>query len=204
MMDKAIFTIKKVHLSFMHSVIILEKSFKWNAFKICRQSCIPITPYTTSIELVDDLREVIPDSLNYVIKDMFETITLYENRILKAESKELESGKYQVDLEFRVSKYRNDEKGKMFYGNEERDSIFYKSDDMRKPEYSVYLEDYIDVGVFGDDDNNELYLKKHKITSINNKLSIILDEKPAEVGIDPYNKLIDTNSDDNRKKVESL
>ena len=161
-------------------------------------------PYTTSIELVDDLREVIPDSLNYVIKDMFETITLYENRILKAESKELESGKYQVDLEFRVSKYRNDEKGKMFYGNEERDSIFYKSDDMRKPEYSVYLEDYIDVGVFGDDDNNELYLKKHKITSINNKLSIILDEKPVEVGIDPYNKLIDTNSDDNRKKVESL
>ena len=161
-------------------------------------------PYTTSIELVDDLREVIPDSLNYVIKDMFETITLYENRILKAESKELESGKYQVDLEFRVSKYRNDEKGKMFYGNEERDSIFYKSDEMRKPEYSVYLEDYIDVGVFGDDDNNELYLKKHKITSINNKLSIILDEKPAEVGIDPYNKLIDTNSDDNRKKVESL
>ena len=154
--------------------------------------------------MVDDLREVIPDSLNYVIKDMFETITLYENRILKAESKELENGKYQVDLEFRVSKYRNDEKGKMFYGDEERDSIFYKSDDMRKPEYSVYLEDYIDVGVFGDDDNNELYLKKHKITSINNKLSIILDEKPAEVGIDPYNKLIDTNSDDNRKKVESL
>ena len=60
------------------------------------------------------------------------------------------------------------------------------------------------MGVFVDDDNNEHYLKKHKITSINNKLSIILDEKPAEVGIDPYNKLIDTNSDDNRKKVESL
>ena len=51
----------------------------------------------------------------------------------------------------------------MFYGNEERDSIFYKSDDMRKPEYSVYLEDYIDVGVFGDDDNNELYLKNIKL-----------------------------------------
>ena len=45
------------------------------------------------------------------------------------------------------------------------------------------------------------YLKKHKITSINNKLSIILDKKPVEAGIDPYNKLIDTNSDDNRVKI---
>ena len=31
-------------------------------------------PYTTSIELVEDLRVVIPDSLNYVIKDMFERV----------------------------------------------------------------------------------------------------------------------------------
>ena len=36
------------------------------------------------------------------------------------------------------------------------------------------------------------------------KLAEVNGEKPVEVGIDPYNKLIDTNSDDNRKKVESL
>jgi sugar phosphate permease len=46
-----------------------------------------------------------------------------------------------------------------------------------------------------------LYLEKHKITSIHNKISIIVDKKPSEVGVDPYNKLIDTNSDDNRKKL---
>ena len=57
------------------------------------------------------------------------------------------------------------------------------------------------MGVFGENDGEELYLKKHKITLINNKLSIILDKKPVEVGIDPYNKLIDTNSDDNRLKI---
>ena len=72
---------------------------------------------------------------------------------------------------------------------------------MKKPQYSVYLEDYIDVGVFGENDEEELYLKKHKITSINNNLTIILDKKPVEVGVDPYNKLIDTNSDDNRVKI---
>ena len=46
-----------------------------------------------------------------------------------------------------------------------------------------------------------LYLKKHKITQINNKISIIVDDKPIEVGVDPFNKLIDTQSNDNRKKL---
>ena len=46
-----------------------------------------------------------------------------------------------------------------------------------------------------------LYLKKHKITTINNKITIIVDEKPTEVGVDPYNKLIDSQSEDNRKKL---
>ena len=75
---------------------------------------------------------------------------------------------------------------------------------MKKTEYSVFLADYIDIGIFGKDSEEneiELYLKKHKINSIYNKISIILDEEPVEVGIDPYNKLIDTNSEDNRKKI---
>ena len=158
-------------------------------------------PYTTSIDLVNHIKVATPDSLNYLIEDMFETITLYENKAVSAESKKLENGKYQVDFEFMVSKYRNNEKGKIFYGDREKDSIFYKTDDMRRPKYSVYLNDYIDIGLFGEDEDNELYLKKHKISSINNKISIILDQKPYEIGIDPYNKLIDVNSDDNRKKI---
>ena len=77
---------------------------------------------------------------------------------------------------------------------------------MEKPSYSVYLEDYIDIGVFGIDQEEELelYLKKHKISAINNAVSIIVDKEPIEVGIDPYNKLIDTDSGDNRKKVKEI
>jgi len=50
---------------------------------------------------------------------------------------------------------------------------------------------------------NELSIqcKKYKITKINNKVTIIVDSKPTEVGIDPYNKLIDTQSEDNRRKL---
>ena len=183
-----------------------EKNLNNALKKYVKKVAFQDPPYTTSIDLVNHVKEATPDSLNYLIEDMFETITLYQNRIVSTESKKLDNGKYQVDIEFKVSKYRNDEKGKIFYGDREKDSISYKTEEMRKPEYSVYLSDYVDVGVFGekDDKETELYLKKHKISSINNKVTIVVDEEPIEVGIDPYNKLIDTNSDDNRKKINPI
>jgi len=165
-------------------------------------------PYTTSIDMLNHIKAVTPDSLQYVIKDMFETITLYKNRIVDAKITELDNGKFQVDIEFNVSKYRNDEKGKRFYGEKVGDTLTYKIEGKKRPELSVKLADYIDIGIFGKDEDEdgktkevELYLKKHKITQINNKIIIIVDRKPTEVGVDPYNKLIDTNSDDNRKNL---
>ena len=182
-----------------------EKKLNESLSKYVKKVAFQEPPYTTSIDLLNHIREVTPDSLNYLIKDMFETITLYQNRIVSSQSKKLDDGRYQIDIEFKISKYRNDEKGKIFYGDEKRDSISYKTEKMKKPEYSVFLADSIDIGIFGEDgDKNEieLYLKKHKINSIHNKISIILDNKPKEVGIDPYNKLIDTNSEDNRKIIK--
>ena len=78
---------------------------------------------------------------------------------------------------------------------------------MKKPILSVPLADYIDIGIFTEEEVNgetrekDVYLKKYKITEINNKIKIIVDKKPTEVGVDPYNKLIDTNSEDNRRKL---
>lgn len=163
-------------------------------------------PYTTSIDMVNHINAVTPDSLRYVIKDMFETITLYDNRIEDVTSTEIDNGKYKVDIEFNVSKYRNNEKGKRYYSEEGRDSISYLAEGKKRPIHSVQLEDYIDIGIFAesqDEDKKErvLYLKKHKITEINNTISIIVDEKPTEVGVDPYNKLIDRQSNDNRQKL---
>ena len=138
---------------------------------------------------------------------MFETITLYKNRITDSKVTELENGTYQVDIEFEVAKYRNDEKGKRYYGEKVGDTLSYKTAKMKKPILSVPLADYIDIGVFSEEDvdgdmkEKLLYLKKHKITEINNKLTLIVDEKPTEVGVDPYNKLIDSQSDDNRRKL---
>lgn len=165
-------------------------------------------PYTTSVEFVSLLKERTPDSLQYLIKDMFETITLYDNRMTEAASDTLDNGKYEVKLKAYAQKYRSSEKGEKIFSNAEGESISFETE--KDTLESLPLRDYIEIGVFGESDEtidgvkkeNVLYLKKHLISEINNEFTITVDEKPTEVGIDPYNKLIDTNSGDNRMKVE--
>lgn len=159
-------------------------------------------PYTTSLEFVDHVRRGTPDSLQYLIKDMFETITLYDNAVQEVEVKELDNGRHEVTLKFSVSKYRTDDQGKQRFEDEEGTVLQAKIG--RRDVKSLPLADYIEVGIFGEADganDNPLYLQKHRINEIDNTVSIIVTGKPIEVGVDPYNKLIDRNSDDNRKKT---
>lgn len=166
-------------------------------------------PYTTSIELVDYIREVTPDSLQYVIKDMFETITLYENNVVDYKTTKLDNGTYQVDIEFNVSKYRSDAKGKKTFSDDSIQSLTYQTNSGGQIS-SLPLADYIDIGIFGEEEIDgekkdvELYLQKHKMTAIHNTVTIIVNQKPTEVGVDPYSKLIDTDSDNNRKNSDEV
>ena len=159
-------------------------------------------PYTTSLEFVDHVRRATPDSLQYLITDMFETITLYDNAVQAVDVKELDNGRHEVTLTFSVSKYRTDDQGKQRFEDVEGTALEAKIG--RRDVKSLPLADYIEFGVFGEADganDNPLYLQKHRIEQIDNTVSIIVTGKPVEVGVDPYNKLIDRNSDDNRKKI---
>ena len=163
-------------------------------------------PYTNSIEFVNHLKANTPANLQYLITDMFETITLYDNKVEKVEVKPLKNGKYQVDISFIVSKYRTSPKGTQIYKDAKGNTLTGKDD--KKEVKSYPLNDYVEVGIFGEktlkgnhEYENELHNKKYLINKVNNKVSIIVDKKPVEVGVDPYNKLIDRDSNDNRKKV---
>src|SRR5690554_243751 len=163
-------------------------------------------PYTNSIEFVNHLKANTPDDLQYLIYDMFETITLYDNKVEKVDVKTLDNGKYQVDITFNVSKYRTTPKGEQLFDDGDGKTLTEKVDG--KEVKSLPMNDYVEVGVFGEkikkgdhEYENELYNKKYLIDKINNKVTIIVDEKPVEVGVDPYNKLIDRDSNDNRKRV---
>ncbi len=159
-------------------------------------------PYTTSLELLEYLKVATPDSLQYLITDMFETITLYDNRVEEASYTEVNDSTYEVNMTLQASKYRTGETGERIYKNEAGDSLSVEIEGRRRPVQSLPLNDWIEVGVFGTDSlGNEtvLYLEKRKFTDILNEITITVDEKPTSIGIDPYNKLIDTISNDNRR-----
>ena len=68
-------------------------------------------------------------------------------------------------------------------------------------ETEIPIDDWIDVGVFGDDESDVLYLQKHHITEAQMTFQVVVEEEPERAGIDPYNKLIDCVSDDNVSSV---
>ena len=139
-------------------------------------------PYTTSVELIDRLREIVPPQYAYIISDMFETITLYENRALSATWLPAADGKYEVKLKVAARKIRAGELGE---------------------EKEVPLADWIDIGVL-DAQGQPLYMEKHKIEQAETEFTILVDRLPAKAGIDPWNKLVDRKPDDNTIAVSKM
>ena len=162
-------------------------------------------PYTTSPEMVDFIKQATPDSLKYLIKDMFETVTFYDNKILKAETKELSNGKYQIDLEFIISKYRINETNSEVFSDNLGKTLKYTSEELPEPVISLPMNDYIEITIYGENKNGTtdeiLFSDKIKIKDIHNKLTLEVGNKPVEAGIDPGINLIDIKPDDNRKLI---
>lgn len=144
-------------------------------------------PYTVSTELLAELRAVAPADKQQLITDLFERISFYDNRTEAVSAKKLANGKYEVTIDWQAAKKESDGIGK-------------ESD---RP-----IDDNIDIGIFArkagtkESDETVLYLKKHHITDARGKFTIVVDELPYDAGIDPYNKLIDRVSSDNRKRVD--
>ncbi|MGZ5040939.1 MAG: ABC transporter permease/M1 family aminopeptidase [Usitatibacter sp.] len=136
-------------------------------------------PYTISRELLAEFRAVTPPEYQYLLTDLFETITLYENRAISATYREKAPGRYEVTLKVSAAKYRSDPTG------------------AQKEEP---MDDRIDIGVLGPDDK-PLYLEKQRVRSGETVFTMMVDEKPERAGIDLVVKLIDRQPDDNTVAV---
>jgi len=144
-------------------------------------------PYPTSMDAMAAFRSVTPDSLQYLIDDLFLNITLFSNRVVDADVKAVEGG-YEVSFSTYSEKFRSDSLG--------------KSSDLP-------LNDYLDIGVFAKPGKNEelgkpLVLKRVKVDKAENSFVFTVSEKPELVGIDPYNYLVDRIPDDNTEKLSGL
>jgi hypothetical protein len=142
-------------------------------------------PYANSVDYLDTLSHYTPDSLKYLITDMYKTITLYSNKCDSASWVKTADGKYKVTIHVTAEKFRADSAGK---------------------ETAIPFADYIDIGVLGPETNGkysdkQLFLKKFLVKPGKNTFEVIVGEEPVKAGIDIYNKLIDRDTDDNVKAV---
>lgn len=142
-------------------------------------------PYPDTRGFDAALRSVTPPDLQYLITDMFETITLYDNRMVSATWQETPDHKYKVVMTVKAHKLKADGEG---------------------AEHEVPIHDLIEVGVFsgGKDHEQPIHVEKQWITQNDSTITFIVDQKPTRAGIDPYNKLIDRNPEDNMADISKM
>jgi ABC-2 type transport system permease protein len=143
-------------------------------------------PYPNARDLYAELDRVTPDSLKYVLKDLFEDITFYENKADTAMATKRPDGKYSVHLVVSAKKLKGDSLGNTT---------------------EVPIADYVDIGVFGEHVAGQklgerLLVRKVHLTQAVTTLDLVVDKMPLRAGIDPYNKLIDRTPEDNVTAVK--
>jgi hypothetical protein len=143
-------------------------------------------PLLTSLDLYRELQAVTPDSLQYLLHDLFEANTFWELETEEATAEETEAGAWQVTLHVRARKLVVDEAG---------------------VETEVPMDDWVEIGVFapageGEESGGPLYVQKHRIRSGKQTITVTAPRKPARAGIDPYHLLIDWELDDNVGRVK--
>jgi ABC-2 type transport system permease protein len=144
-----------------------------------RKTAFQEPPYTISRELLAEFRAVTPPEHQALIEDLFETITLWENRAVSATAKPLGADRYAVTVTVSAKKLRADENGQ---------------------QSEVPMNDWIDIGV-QDASGKMLALRKEWIKAGESTYTLEVAGKPAKAGIDPVVKLIDRRSDDNTVPV---
>ena len=144
-------------------------------------------PYPNPTDLIRRFREVAGPEHQQLITDLFENITLYDVKVLEAGAKPRPDGRWDVTLEADARKLYADGKG---------------------AETEASMTEAFDVGVFTVEPGRKDYdaksviaVERRPIRSGRQTITMVVDREPKVAGVDPFNKRIDRNSDDNLKTL---
>ncbi|MFD2366703.1 ABC transporter permease/M1 family aminopeptidase [Pseudoduganella sp. GCM10020061] len=135
-------------------------------------------PYVTSRDLLRYLRAAAPADKQELITDLFERIVFYDNRLAEASAKKRKDGRWDVTMTVRLAKLQADGKGK---------------------ETARAYDEAVDIAVLAGE--RVLFREKRMLPGGESTLTVTVNEKPSEAGVDPYNILIDRVASDNRKPI---
>ena len=144
-------------------------------------------PYPASRDFIADLRAEAPADKQQLITDLFEKITLYDLRAVHASSRKRPDGRYDVTLQVSAKKLYASGQGK---------------------ETEAPLDEPFDIGLFAREPGKAdfgpgdvILFKPLAVRSGRQTFTFVTDRPPKFAGVDPYNKAIDRNSDDNTAPV---
>lgn len=147
----------------------------------------PDAPLATTLDLYRELEAVTPDSLGYLLHDLFEVNAFWELSAESATAERTADGAWEVTLEVLAKKVVADSAG---------------------AETEVPLDEWVPIGVFGAWEAStgaprRLYLERHRIRSGEQTITVTVPEEPVFAGVDPLHVLDweQSEDDDNLEAV---
>ena len=155
--------------------------------RMLKQYAFKPAPYPNTRDFLKILREEAGPLHDALITDLFEKITVIDVKATGAHATTRSDGKYELSLDVEAHKFYADGKGK---------------------ETEAPLDEAIDIGAFssepgqsGFNKESVLSFDRRNVHSGKQTITLTVNQEPKWAGIDPYNKRIDRNSDDNLKQV---
>jgi ABC-2 type transport system permease protein len=131
-------------------------------------------PLPTPRDFYAELQAVTPQSLRYLLVDLFEVNTYWDLSTTEARAERTGGGAWRVTLSVTARKVAVDP----------------AAVETERP-----MDDLIEIGVFGAAANGQLgkplYLQKHRLHSGQERITVTVPSEPARAWIDPRNLLID-------------
>lgn len=139
-------------------------------------------PLPTTLDLHRNLKQVTPDSLQYLLRDLLEVNTYWHLETVGATAEPAGDGNWVVRLQVEAQKVAVDTSG---------------------VEQPLPMDDWVEIGVYasGDSASEPLYLEMHRIVPGEQTIEVKVQGEPESVGIDPRHLLIDVDPYNNTATV---
>ena len=141
--------------------------------KLIKKHDSPTAPLATTLDLYRELKAVTPDSLKYLLHDLFKVNTYWEFKTENAVAKQNKAGAWEVTITVRAGK-----------------TVYDSAGVVTEPR----MDDWVQIGVFadtkiGDELSKPLQIQMHRIRSGQQTITVIVPDKPVRAGLDPYHLL---------------
>ena len=141
-------------------------------------------PLPTALDLYRELQAVTPDSLQYLLVDLFAEHTYWELETKHVSAEPTGAGSWRVTLDVEARKEVVDTSG--------------------VPKTRA-MDDLVEIGVYAEARDGAvgepLYMRMHRLHAGAQRITVTVPRKPARAGIDPRHLLIDVDTEDNVGEV---